>query len=69
MDQAAWQAFRAAKVQAAAAATGAFALADGSRDAALLVELPPGAYSAVVHGVGETTGAGLVEVYEIPEGR
>lgn len=56
----------AVEISAAATATGAFALGSGSRDAALLVTLPPGAYSAVVAGTGNTTGAGLVEVYEVP---
>lgn len=55
-----------AEISAAATATGAFALGAGTRDAALLVTLPPGAYSAVVAGSANTTGAGLVEVYEVP---
>ena len=45
----------------------AFALASASsRDAALLVSLPPGSYTAQLSGVGGTTGVGLIEVYEIP---
>jgi hypothetical protein len=49
------------------ARVGAFALASGtSRDAALLVTLPPGNYTAQVSGVGDTTGVALIEVYEIP---
>jgi hypothetical protein len=32
----------------------------------VLVTLPPGTYTAVVRGAGGTTGAGLVEVYEVP---
>lgn len=55
-----------ADVAAAGAATGAFNLPAGSKDAALVVMLVPGAYSAVVSGAGNATGAGLVEVYEIP---
>lgn len=55
-----------ADIAAAATATGAFALVSGSKDAAVLVTLPPGAYSAVVNGKNGTTGAGLVEVYEVP---
>jgi hypothetical protein len=47
-------------------AVGAFGLAAGSRDAALLVTLMPGAYSAQVSGVGGGTGEALVEVYEVP---
>ena len=45
---------------------GAFALAEGSRDAALVVTLPPGAYSAQVSGVASGTGEALIEVYEVP---
>ena len=47
-------------------AVGAFQLGTGSRDAALLVTLMPGAYSAQVSGVGGGTGEALVEVYELP---
>jgi alpha-tubulin suppressor-like RCC1 family protein len=35
----------------------------GSRDAALLVTLPPGVYSAHVAGAGGTTGVALAEIY------
>jgi outer membrane protein assembly factor BamB len=45
---------------------GAFALPLQSKDAALLVTLPPGSYTAQVSGVNNTTGAALVEVYEVP---
>ncbi len=48
------------------AKTGAFALPAGSKDAALLLTLPPGSYTAQVSGVGGTTGISLVEVYEVP---
>lgn len=44
---------------------GAFPLAPGSKDSAMVVTLPPGTYSAVVSGVGGTTGIGLVEVYAL----
>jgi hypothetical protein len=54
-------------IAAAAGATGAFPLAPGSRDAALLVTLPPGSYSAVVNSASGGTGAGMVEVYEVPD--
>lgn len=56
----------AAQIAAASAHVGAFAFAAGSRDAVLLVTLPPGAYSAQVSGAGTTTGIALVEVYEVP---
>jgi cyclophilin family peptidyl-prolyl cis-trans isomerase len=45
---------------------GAFALDAGSKDAALLITLPPGGYTAQLSGVGATTGEGLIEVYELP---
>jgi hypothetical protein len=45
---------------------GAFGLTAGSRDAALVVTLPPGSYTAQVSGVGNTTGVAIVEVYELP---
>ena len=45
---------------------GAFSLAAGSADAAMLVSVPPGNYSAQLSGIGGTTGVGLVEVYEEP---
>lgn len=43
----------------------AFPLAPGSKDAAVLVTLAPGSYSAEVSGVGNTTGVALVELYEV----
>jgi sugar lactone lactonase YvrE len=48
------------------AAAGAFAPASvASRDAALLVTLPPGSYTAQVSGVAGSTGVALVEIYEL----
>jgi hypothetical protein len=44
----------------------AFSLTSGSADCAIVVTLPPGAYTAQVSGVGSTTGVGLVEVYDVP---
>ena len=41
-----------------------FSISNASESALLLV-LPPGAYSTVVSGVGETTGIALTEVYEV----
>jgi sugar lactone lactonase YvrE len=55
-----------AAVAAASASVGAFGLAASSQDAALLVTLAPGNYTAQVSGVGRTTGVGLVEIYEVP---
>jgi hypothetical protein len=53
-------------VNDAAVKAGAFPLATGSKDAAILISLPPGSYSAEVTGTGTTTGIALVEVYEVP---
>ncbi|HEY1791955.1 MAG TPA: protease pro-enzyme activation domain-containing protein [Opitutaceae bacterium] len=43
---------------------GAFALASGSADSALVLTLQPGTYSVAVSGAGGTTGVALVEVYQ-----
>ena len=52
---------------AAFASVGAFALPNGSRDAALLATLPPGNYTVQVSGgSGAKTGMALVEIYEVP---
>jgi hypothetical protein len=55
-----------AAVSAAAAQVGAFGLEPGSKDAALTLTLPPGAYSVHVSGPEGTTGAALLEIYELP---
>jgi hypothetical protein len=55
-----------AEVAAASTATGAFPLAAGSADAAIVLTLQPGAYSAIVTGAGTTTGSALLEIYEVP---
>lgn len=47
------------------AAVGAFAWAAGSKDAALVVTLPPGTYSAIIRGAGASTGVALAEVYDV----
>ena len=46
------------------AAVSAFPLPAGSKDAALLLTLAPGLYTAQCSGVGNTTGIALVEVYD-----
>jgi len=56
----------AAALTTASTGVGAFPLATGSLDAALLLTLPPGSYTAQVAGVNNTTGVALVEVYEVP---
>ena len=55
----------AAELAASATATGAFALPNGGKDAAVLLTLEPGTYSAVMSGANHTTGAGIIEVYEV----
>ena len=47
-------------------AVGAFALPAGSKDAVIVATLPAGAYTAVVSGVGNSTGTALVELYVVP---
>lgn len=57
------------KPEALAATTkrvGAFNLTPGSEDAALLVTLPPGAYTVEVKGKNGEEGIALLEVYAIP---
>ncbi|HNW42389.1 MAG TPA: hypothetical protein PKN08_10855, partial [Opitutaceae bacterium] len=41
-------------------------LGSDSKDAALVLNLQPGIYTAQISGVGGTTGIGLVEIYEAP---
>ena len=48
------------------ASVGAFALPVSSKDAAIVVTLAPGNYTAQVTGVGSSAGLVLVEVYEVP---
>ena len=64
--QATQSAATAADVVAANAAAGAFGFAAGSKDAALIITLAPGAYSAQVTGANNTAGSALVEIYELP---
>jgi len=62
-----WETGNAASlVSEASACSGAFALPEGSKDAAILLTLPPGSYTAQVSGAGDTTGVAIVEVYEVP---
>ena len=55
-----------AQLAAAFAQVGAFALADGSKDGALLAALAPGSYSVQVTGVNGSAGIALVEIYDVP---
>jgi hypothetical protein len=61
-----WSAAGAEEVRAASVRAGAFALAPGSTDAALLITLPAGAYTAIAEGKNGATGVALVELYEVP---
>lgn len=57
----------ATSARAAFTSAGAFNLPDAtSKDAALVVMAPAGAFTVQVSGVGNATGAALVEVYELP---
>jgi hypothetical protein len=55
-----------AAITSAAAQVGAFAFASGSADSAVVLNLPPGSYTAQVSNVSQVTGAALVEIYEVP---
>lgn len=55
----------AAIVAAAAVGSGAFPLTNGSKDAAMIVMLPPGGYTVHLSGVNNGTGIGIVEVYDV----
>lgn len=56
-----------AQIAASAASVGAFTWQfPSSNDSAILVTLPPGAYTATVSGASGDTGVALVEVYEVP---
>ena len=50
----------------ASRSAGAFALAANSQDAAMLVTLPPGAYTVEVKGKADGEGVALLEIYEVP---
>lgn len=56
-----------AGIRAAEARRGAFSFKTGSRDAAVIANLAPGSYTAVVSGVNNTTGIALVEAYDDDE--
>jgi uncharacterized protein (DUF1800 family) len=63
-----WSSDNPAGLTAAFAASGAFPFSADSKDAALLIDLKPGAnYTIQVSGVGGTTGLALIEVYDITD--
>ena len=47
------------------AKVGAFELAPGAKDAAIIVRVPAGNYTATVRGANGSTGIGLLEVYDM----
>jgi hypothetical protein len=47
--------------------TGAFSIPGGSKDAALVANLPAGSYTAIVSGAGSTSGVAIAEVYSITD--
>ena len=53
-------------IAAASSRAGAFALASTSEDAALLITLPPGAYTVEVKGKDNGEGVALLEIYDLP---
>jgi hypothetical protein len=55
-----------AELTLATSQAGGFAFGSGSTDAAVIVTLAPGSYSAQVKSVTGTTGTALVEIYELP---
>lgn len=55
-----------AALQAAFSQVGAFNFTSGvSLDAAVVVRVPPGVYTVVVRGAGNTTGTATVEIYDL----
>jgi len=55
-----------ASISAASTTTGAFPfIGTDSRDSAVVLDLPPGAYTIEVAGVGDTSGTALVELYDL----
>lgn len=61
-----WDSTNGAAMTAAFTQAGAFPFASGSKDAALVVDLQPGAnYTIQVSGVAGVTGAALIEVYDL----
>ena len=62
-----WTSDSAEAIRRTSAAVGAFALPEGSKDAALILNLSPGAYVAEARSAdGNDTGQVLIEVYLLP---
>jgi hypothetical protein len=61
-----WGSDNASAKRTTATAVGGFPLDEGSRDAALLITLPPGPYTVEMNsGSGGAQGNGLIEIYEV----
>ena len=54
-----------AQISTLSTRVGAFALASGSTDAAIVLNLEPGGYTVQVKGKGTASGPAIVEVYEV----
>lgn len=54
-----WKDSQKAEIEATGLAPG------DDRESAIVRDLAPGAYTAITRGVGDTTGVGLVEAYDI----
>jgi hypothetical protein len=53
------------QLMTSSAQVGAFTLLRGSKDASLLITLPPGAYTAQLGSVDNTAGIALIEIYDV----
>lgn len=60
-----WGSTQAVDVRRVSVEVGAFPLAEGSRDAAVVVSLEPGNYTVVVSGADGGGGIALIEAYEV----
>jgi uncharacterized protein (DUF1800 family) len=54
-------------LKAAFGVAGAFSFATGAKDAAVLIDLPPGNYGIQASGEGGTAGLALIEVYDLTQ--
>lgn len=61
-----WSAFEPNAVARASGLVGAFGFSPGSKDAAAVLTLAPGGYTAVATSASENHGTALIEVYEVP---
>jgi uncharacterized protein YfaP (DUF2135 family) len=60
-----WGSSNASVIRQASASSGAFALTDGSKDAALIATLQPGSYTVQISGADGGSGVALFEAYEM----